>query len=267
MNTEPAVRQQTEDLAGPSKGPYYVRAVGKAVLVLEALADGPADLTLAEICRRVRLNRATAYRLLATLERHHFVQRTELGTYRLGLSLMALGGAVQRQSVLAEHASPHMRDLARSLDMTSVLSVLDGDEALCLQRMEAGGMLVVRFRPGEHLPLHTGAGPLLLLASLADPEVDRILSRPLVAFTPRTICEPAEIRALLTEARRDGVAYSDEDVTLGVGAIGAKVASPRGETVAALSVTAVVGVLFGRRKAEIVQAVQQTAHAIGATLG
>ena len=151
--------------------------------------------------------------------------------------------------------------------MSSVLSVLDGDEALCLQRIDAGGLLVVRFRPGEHLPLHTGAGPLLLLAGLADPEVDRIcrvLSSPSHREASATLYE---IRARVAIMRRDGVAYSDEDATLGVGAIGARVVGPRDETVAAVSVTAVVGVLFGRRKSEIVQAVQQTARAVGAALG
>ncbi len=249
-----------------SQRPYYVRAVGKAVVILEALRDGPADMTLAEICRRVRLNRATVYRLLATLAEHRLVQRTEGGTYRLGLGLIALGGIVQRQSVLAEHASPHLRRLARSLEMTSFLSVFDGDEALCLQRIDAGGMHIVRFRLGERLPLHAGAGPLLLLASLPDDEVDRILAGPLTRLTPRTICEPDQIRARLVQVRRDSVAYSDEDVTIGVGAIGAAIRNSSGDTVASVSVSAVIGTLFGEREQEIVRAVKETAAAIGEEL-
>jgi DNA-binding IclR family transcriptional regulator len=247
-------------------GPYYVRAVGKAALILEALREGPDDLTLAEVCRRVQVQRATAYRLLGTLARHRLVQRTEAGKYRLGLALMALGGAVQKRSVLAEHASPHLRRLAQRLDMTSFLSVLDGDASLCLQRIDAGGMLIVRFRLGEHLPLHTGAGPLLLLAGLPDCEIERILAGPLPALTPRSICDPVQILARIGQLRHDPVAYSDEDVTMGVGAIGAAVKTPTGETIAAVSISALVSDLYGERETEIVRAVREAADAVAAEL-
>lgn len=245
-------------------GPYYVRAVGKALVILEALGDAPADMTLAEVCRRVGLNRATVYRLLATLSRHRLVQRTDTGRYRLGLGLLALGGTVQRQSVLAEHASPHLRRVARSLSMTSFLSVLDGDEGLCLQRIDAGPTLVVRYRLGERLPLHSGAGPLVLLAGLPDAEVERILAGDLLALTPRTVVDPAQVWERLVQVRRDGVAFSDQDVTIGVGAIGAPIRNPFGDTIAAVSVSAPVQVLFGEDRAEIVDAVRQTAAAISA---
>lgn len=248
-------------------GPYYVRSVGKAIGILEAFRDGPAEMSLAEATRRSGLNRITTYRLLATLERHRLIQRTAAGGYRLGLGLIALGGVVQRESALAEHAAPHLRRLARGLDMTSFLSVLDRDEALCLVRIDAGGMSIVRFRLGERLPLYAGAGPLILLAGLPDAEVEHILQGPLEPLTERTVCEPDAIRARVAQIREEGLAFSDEDVTIGVGAIGAAIRDSRGETVAAVSVSALVQVLYGQRRKEIVEEVRVTARLIGDELG
>ena len=247
-------------------GPYYVRAVGKAVAILEAFRDGPPEMSLREISQRVGLNRATAYRLLGTLERHRLIQRSTDGAYRLGLGLVALGGTVQRHSALVEHAAPHLRRLARELEMTSFLSVLDGDDGVCLYRVDAGPMHVVRFRLGERLPLHLGAGPLTLLAGLDDTEVERILAGPLPALTDRSICDPDRIRARLARVRADGVAVSDEDVTPGVGAIAAPVRGQDGATLAAVSVSASSHDLFGERMETIVAAVRATAADVGAAL-
>lgn len=252
---------------GPAPGgPYYVRAVGKAIAVLEAFRDGPAEMTLSEVAGRLGLNRATAYRLLMTLERHRLIQRSSRGVYRLGLGLVALGGTVQRHSALVEHAAPHLRRLAHELEMTSFLSVLDGDEAVCLYRVDAGPMQVARFRLGERLPLHLGAGPLALLAGLDDGEVERILGRPLQRATDRSVCDPATVRARLARLRVEGVALSDQDVTPGVGAIGAPVKGRNGETLAAVSVSALAQDLFGARMGRIVAAVRETAGAVGVGL-
>ena len=70
----------------------------------------------------------------------------------------------------------------------------------------------------------------------------------------------------MNQVRSEPVVFSDEDVTTGVGAIGAPIIGTHGETVAAVSVSAVVGLLYGDRKAAVVQAVRECAAAISADL-
>lgn len=257
-----------DDLAAkpaPARAPdqYYALTVGKALGILEAFVGGPAEMSLAEVCRRVGLNRATAYRLLSTLTHHRFIARSGEGRYRLGLALIALGSTAQRQVVLGRVAVPHMRALTESLQMTSFLSVLDGSDALCLERLDGGDVYITRYQEGERLPLHAGAGPLVLLAGLPDEEVDRILEAPPTSLTRYTVTEREAIRTRVERVRRDGVAYSDQDVTVGIGAIGVPIRDSTARVVAAVSVSGVIQVLFGERQAAILGALRETAASIG----
>ena len=128
-------------------------------------------------------------------------------------------------------------------------------------------MYITRYQEGERLPLHVGAGPVVLLAGLADEEVDRILVAPPAALTHYSITDRDAIRARVDQVRRDGVAFSDQDVTVGVGAIGVPIRDSSGRVVAAVSVSGVIQVLFGERQAGIIAALQETAASIGRELG
>jgi DNA-binding IclR family transcriptional regulator len=245
---------------------YYALTVGKALGILEAFVGGPAEMSLAEVCRRVGLNRATAYRLLYTLASHRLIARAADGRYRLGLGLVALGSTAQRGVALGRVALPHMHALTEQLWMTSFLSVQDGAEALCLERIDGGEVYITRYQEGERLPLHAGAGPLVLLAGLPDEEVGRILEPPPESLTRYTVTERDAVRERVDLVRRDDVAFSDQDVTVGIGAIGVPIRDGTGRVVAALSVSGVIQVLFGERQAAIVGALHASAAAIGREL-
>jgi len=255
------------DLAAAKPDQYYALTVGKAASILEAFVAGPPDLSLAEICRRVGLNRATAYRLLYTLIKHRLIARAPDGRYRLGLALIALGSAAQRQVRLGQVALPHMRALSDVLQLTSFLSVLDGSMALCLERLDCGEIYITRYQEGERLPLHAGAGPLVLLGGLPDEEVARVLAAPAASLTRYSVTERTAIRARVEQVRLEGVAYSDQDVTVGVGAIGVPIRDASARIVASVSISGLVQELLGERKTAIVEALQACATAIGRELG
>lgn len=245
---------------------YYALTVGKALGILEAFVGGPAEMSLAEVCRRVGLNRATAFRLLSTLAHHRLIARSANGQYRLGLALIALGSTAQRQVALGRIALPHMHTLTDRLQMTSFLSVQDGADALCLERVDGGDVYITRYQEGERLPLHTGAGPVVLLSGLSDDAVERILDDPPAALTPYSITDRDAIRARVGRVRREGIAFSDQDVTVGVGAIGVPILDSTSRVVAAISVSGVIQVLFGEREAVIIEALRDAAVSIGREL-
>jgi DNA-binding IclR family transcriptional regulator len=86
------------------------------------------------------------------------------------------------------------------------------------------------------MPLHATAVGLCLLA-FAEPELrERVLSAPLRRFTSRTLCDPTEVRRMLADVRRTGVAISDRQIEMVSQSIGAPVRGPSGDVVAALSI-------------------------------
>jgi DNA-binding IclR family transcriptional regulator len=250
------------------RGPASVQVLEKAISVLNALLEDGDEMSLADISRATSLSRTTAHRLLATLAHHRFVERTETGRFVLGLHIFMLGSAVHERSELAHLAEPYLTALAERFRLSSYLSVLDGDFALCLERVDRGGVQMAIYRRGEKLPLHLGAGPMVLLASLAEPALERILATALIKPTPLSVIDPAEIRARTVQIRLSGIAYAEGDLEVGVVAIGAPVKPASGSVVAAVSVAGLSQQITPERRPLLVEAVRETANAIAdATIG
>jgi DNA-binding IclR family transcriptional regulator len=240
-----------------------VSVIGKAIAVLDALLEAPGECSLAELSRILRMSRTTVHRLLATLESHGFVERTARGGYALGLHLFMLGSAVHERTALARLAGPHLETLADAFRVSSYLSIRDGDRALCLERYDRGGVQLAAYRTGETLPLHLGAGPMVLLAGLPDEEIDRVLAGPLLRPTADTIASPDALRARVATIRETGIAWADGDLEVGVLAVGAPVRDLSSRTIAAVSVAGLSQQMNQLRPSQLADAVRATARAIG----
>ncbi len=265
MRTSPIDRPPTSVVPPVLKSPSgpYVSVIGKAIAVLDALLEAGGELSLAELSRRRGMSRTTVYRLLVTLERHGFVERTERGGYALGLHLFMLGSAVHERIALVRLARPHLEAVADAFRVSTYLSVRDGDMALCLARIDRGGVQLAAYRTGETLSLHLGAGPLVLLAGLPDDEVNRILAKPLERPATATIASPASLHASVAAVRASGIAWADGDLEVGVVAVGAPVHDPTARTIAAVSAAGLAQQLSAYRRDALADAVCHAALAIG----
>ena len=243
----------------------YVRVIGKAAALLEILLEEDRDLTLSEIGRRLHMSRSTVHRLLATLERHRFVDRTD-GVYRLGLQLFRLGSAVRVNVVLGRVAQPELETLAKRLNLSSYLSVRDRDRALCVVRVDAGPVMASIYQVGDTLPLHMGAGPRILLSALPEAEFAAVVSGPLRPMADASLPSPGALRELVGAIRRTGVSFAADDVEVGLAAMGLPVRDPSGNVVAAVSVVALTDWFRDERRATIEQALRETAARIEARL-
>ncbi len=211
--------------------------MGVASRLLDVLAafDG-TDLTLTDIARRARLPLTTAHRLVGELAAWGALERAQDGRYRIGLRLWEVGALAPRGLGLRERAMPFLEDLYEVTRQNVQLAVLDGRDAVYVERLSGRGAVNVITRVGGRLPLHaTGVG--LVLLAHAPPDVqEAVLAAPLLRFTDRTVCRPDELRRMLAEVRRTGVAVSDGQIELVALSVAAPVRGPRGEVVAALSV-------------------------------
>jgi DNA-binding IclR family transcriptional regulator len=115
------------------------------------------------------------------------------------------------------------------------------------------------------VPVHVGASSKLLLAHLPPAELDAWLSRPLVAYTNRTITDPRRLRSELTRIRRLGWAQDKGEDAPSIHAFAAPVFGPDGKLVAALSVPFLAGTPPERME-ELRLAAIATAKAITAAL-
>lgn len=208
----------------------------KVLAILGTFAPGESRLTLTQISRRAKLPIATVHRLAGELVAWGAIEREPDATYRVGVRLWEIGSLAPVRTGLRELAIPYMEDLYEASHANVQLAVLHGLDALFVEKISGRDSVPIVTRVGGRLPLHaTGVGKVLL--AHAPPEVlEGLLARGLERLTPRTIVEPEELRRCLEDVRRNGFAYTRDEMTVGSISVGAPIVGPDAAVVAALSI-------------------------------
>lgn len=186
-----------------------VGVLNKAVALIKAVADGPADLAgLQEV---TGLPRATAHRLAQALETHGILRRDAQGRFDLGGALIALGRVALDRFPLAELSRPILSDL-RDVTGESVQLFVREEGAMgrtglsgrrCVLSVQSAHGLRWIIPEGSLLPLGAGSAG----------------------------------RVLSGEDIRDGWIESVEEREPGVASVSAPVHDASGQVVAAVSVS------------------------------
>ncbi|WP_375390261.1 IclR family transcriptional regulator [uncultured Amnibacterium sp.] len=240
-----------------------VRTVfGRTLTILGAFADAPdAGLTLTQLANRTGLPMTTVHRLVGQLEAERVLERTTGSRYRVGLRLWELGLLAPRAQGLRRLALPILEDLYEVTHQNVQLMVLDGTDAVVVERLSARDAVRLEGRTGGRLPVHATSGGVVLLAH-ADPEVLKaVLAEPMQRFTPATITSEPQLRAAASLARRQGWIVLRDHLTPGSVSVAAPVIDDRRGVVAAVSVVA-----DGADGDRLVPAVRAAARAIGRAL-
>ncbi|MDT2006570.1 hypothetical protein FXW78_21495 [Rhodococcus opacus] len=102
------------------------------------------------------------------------------------------------------------------------------------------GRTAGRARRGR-LPLHASAVGKVLLAHSSPDFQERVLSGPLIGYTPATIVTAETLRLELARVRRDGVATSEDELTPGSTSCAALATGPAEMGMAAISILGTTG--------------------------
>lgn len=225
------------------------------------LADQGA-LTPAEIAERIDTPRPTVYRLGDSLGQAGLTEVTPSSRIKLSLRWLRLADAARAAMDEWRTARPILAALADQTGQTIFLSVLRHHESVCIDWVQGRTINVLILRPGRSLPLHAGAaGRVALAFGLPDPDA-YLKQAPFTAFTPKSLTSAARLKRDVANTRKQGYVISDEDVTVGIGAIGAPIWTKGDQSFAgALSIGGLVDEV-GSRRSEIVAALLTAAAAL-----
>ncbi|MFJ9900874.1 IclR family transcriptional regulator [Streptomyces sp. NPDC091280] len=210
--------------------------LSRVVRIFEAFTPEEPALTVSEISRRTGLHVATTSRLVAELVSHEFLTRDEDRRVRIGMRVWELVTRASPTLSVRNAAMPFMEGVHDVVGHHVQLGVLDGGEVLFLERLSAPGAVINYTRIAGRLPLHASSSGLVLLAHGPADLRERALAGPLHRYTPNTPADPAQLRAILAEVRRQGYAYCPGYVHPEALGVAAPVRDDRGEVVAALAV-------------------------------
>lgn len=218
-------------------GPALVQSVDRALNILEILARRRAA-GVTEIGKELGVHKSTAFRLLAALEARAFVEQAqERGTYRLGLGVVRLAGAVTAQLDLSRQGHDACDRLAADLGETVNIAILDSFRAVNITQSRGAASVSSHDWVGRQTPLHATSSGKILLAHAPAGVRAAVLTEPLERFTAATVTDGAELAAQLTRAGELGWAFTAEEYEVGLNAVAAPIRGAGGTVVAALSIS------------------------------
>ena len=141
-----------------------VAAVDKALAILRLFTADQTELSLIHISEATGLYKSTALRMLASLENSLLVVKRSDGLYVLGPSIATLNAAYQHHQSLETVVIPILENLMRSTQESAAFHVRQGDQRLCLYRIDSNQALRDHIKVGDLLPINKGAGGKVILA-------------------------------------------------------------------------------------------------------
>jgi DNA-binding IclR family transcriptional regulator len=249
---------------------YAVRSVVRAARILELVRTSDGGAQLNELASRSGLAKASAFRLLRTLEHVGLIQRVpNSDLYRLGVRCLELGQTYLEQTDLRREATPVLQDLQRRFKETVHLGVLDDElRVVYLEKLETTHAIgIMMSRVGRTAPSHcTGLGKAMLASLDGDPATVLFERGELHRHTTNTICDRDALREELARIRKRGFAIDLEEHEVGVRCVASTIHAPR--EVAAISVAGPAQRLPERRlRRELAKAVIAAASEISRRLG
>lgn len=244
-------------------------AVERALGILEAVADCPAGLTNAEVSQRLKIPKSSASYILRTLEQRGYLRRDdETGKYRLGLKVVSLQhGALLGLDVRAL-ARPVLRHLVERAHLTAHLAILDKDEVIYIERVEAPGFVKMDTWVGRRMAVHCTSVGKALVAHLPRKQVEQILPQHgLRRHTPRTVTSRARFWQELEKVRARGYAVDDEENNLGVRCVAAPVFDSEGNIAASVGVSGTTSQIDRHSLPHVAELVRDAARNISRQLG
>ncbi|HZG56357.1 IclR family transcriptional regulator [Paenibacillus sp.] len=246
-----------------------IQAVDRALQLLELFDEQTKELKITEISARVRLHKSTVHSLLKTLQLRGYIEQDEdSGKYRLGMKLLERGQLLLQGLDLRGIAGPALRELSEATGQTAHLVVMDGPEAVYIDKVEGEKAAIRYSRIGRRVPFHSSAVGKALAAYQSPKRLERLLAGyRFEKHTAATIDSREAFLAELERVRAEGVAYDREENEPGVLCAAAPIFDYAGDAVAAMSVSALAARIDAAELGRNVTLLRACARRISEKLG
>ena len=242
--------------------------VHKALSLLNLFSESVPELGLSEVARAAGLDKATAYRLLNTLEARGFLeQHPQTKLYRLGPAVLHLARIREATFPVSAIVLPVLETLAAATGETAHLSLFAGGALAPIGVVESPKASRVSLSAAETLPLHATASGIAFLAFAPDELISKLPKGGFKAYTEHTITGRDAIARMVEVARRSGFATADQSYEDEVYGIAAPTFGPGEMANGAIAVATPSHRMTRELRALIIRAVMDAAIEVSRKLG
>ena len=215
--------------------------------MLEVFGGSQQPMTLSDLARAADLPRATARRILFTLEHAGFVA-TDGKLFRLTPRVLVLASSYLASNHVVAVLQPALDRLSSEAQEISSMAILDGNDAVFIARASPTRMFSAGIDIGYRLPAFCTSVGRVLLSRLPDDELAAALGQmDLVPLTPFTVTDRKKLLKTIIADRAQGYSLVDREAEPGFRSISVPVRRYDGAIVAAINMGAHVDRVSARR--------------------
>lgn len=193
-----------------------VTAFIKGLNVIKAFDHENTSMTLTDVAKKVDITRASARRLLLTLESQGYVTHTD-GFFSLTPKIIDLGYSYFASLPWSDLAYKNMKKVVDACKLSCSVSILDATNVICIMRIPATRILNEGIHVGSRLPAAYTATGRLFMAHMDEKELyEYVLKLPLKKMTEKSITDPYKLYDKLIAEKNQGYQIVEEEIEDGL---------------------------------------------------
>lgn len=216
----------------------FIESLDRGLRVFELFGADPRPMTLSDLAKAADLPRATARRILFTLERAGYVA-SDGKLFTLTPRVLVLAASFLSSNQVVAVLQPVLDRLASTAQEISSLAVLDGSEVIFIARASPARVFSAGIDLGYRLPAYCTSVGRAMLGKYSNSDLAAALAEmDLKAMTPFTVTDRDLLLATIMTDREKGYSLVDREAEPGFRSISVPVRRYDGEIVAAINMGA-----------------------------
>ncbi|UTW13413.1 IclR family transcriptional regulator domain-containing protein [Marinobacterium rhizophilum] len=219
----------------------YSLTLAKGIAVLEMFAEGVQHISFQSVADRLKTSRASARRLVLTLQASGYLDKTDLG-YRLTSRCLSISRVFLTGNSILSILAEKIQELSERIDCPCSIVTLNGPEVMFLCRDPSRRIYASQLSLGDRLSAHASSGGKLLLAQKSDGAIrewydqhkPKKLTRQTIVSADAMIKECGQIN-------EQGYATSVEELESGLISLSVGIRDPKGRIKLALIISQYAG--------------------------
>ena len=196
---------------GDVRATDFVESLDRGLRLLQAFGERPAPMSLSEIAKAAELPRATARRILFTLQHGGFVS-SDGKLFALTPHVLTLAGSYLRSNQLVSVLQPVLDHISVEAQEISSLAVLDRDDVVFIARATPTRIFTGGVDIGYRLPAFCTAVGRAMLGRFTDAELKaKLAAMRRETLTPETVTDPKRVLAAIAADRSRGYSLVDRE--------------------------------------------------------
>lgn len=248
---------------------YQVPGLERGLALLLAFGRQHRELTFTELHRLVAMPKATAYRIVQTLEYMGFLERNpRSNAFSLGMNVLRLGFEYIASLDVAQAGQPVIEQLRDSSQCSSHLAIRDGRDIIYIARVSAAGARINQVSIGTRLPVHCTSLGRMLLTDISRADFDQLFPDPqLPGNLPGQLHDREALWQMVQQDKARGYVVGESFFRDGISSIVYPVFDRRGRVAAVVSIMVPAQEIPGTDRRRLQNEVRAAANKISGFLG